>query len=135
MRSGRLWLSLSISVLLLGLLVWRADVGGTVRSLRDANYLFVIPALAFYFLAVLFRTVRWRLLLLPLCSATTRRLFPVVVIGYMANNLLPMRLGELVRSYYVGERERVSKSARSVLGCACVGCRYRGPDGCQAGDH
>ncbi len=111
MRSGRLWLSISISVLLLGLLVWRADVEGTVRSLREANYLFVIPGLAFYFLAVLFRTVRWRLLLLPLCTATTRRLFPVVVIGYMANNLLPMRLGELVRSYYVGERESVSKSA------------------------
>jgi uncharacterized protein (TIRG00374 family) len=29
----------------------------------------------------------------------------------MANNILPMRLGELVRSYYVGEREGVSKSA------------------------
>lgn len=111
MRSGRLWLSLSISILLLGLLVWRADVGETVGSLREANYLFLIPGIAIYFVAVLFRTVRWRLLLLPLCNATTRRLYPVVVIGYMANNLLPMRLGELVRSYYVGEREEVSKSA------------------------
>ena len=111
MRSGRLWLSLSISVLLLVLLVWRADIGGTLRSLWEANYLFVIPGLVFYFVAVLFRTIRWRLLLLPLCNATTRHLFPVVVIGYMANNLLPMRLGELVRSYYVGERENVSKSA------------------------
>ena len=36
---------------------------------------------------------------------------PVVVIGYMANNLLPMRLGELVRSYYVGEREGISKAS------------------------
>jgi len=35
----------------------------------------------------------------------------VVVVGYMANNLLPMRLGELVRSYYLGQREGVSKSA------------------------
>ena len=35
----------------------------------------------------------------------------MVVVGYMANNLLPLRLGELVRSYYVGEREGVSKTA------------------------
>jgi uncharacterized protein (TIRG00374 family) len=39
------------------------------------------------------------------------RLYPVVVVGYMANNLLPMRIGELVRSYYVGEREGVSKTS------------------------
>ena len=42
---------------------------------------------------------------------SNRRLFPVVVIGYMANNLLPMRLGEVVRSYYLGEREDISKSS------------------------
>jgi uncharacterized protein (TIRG00374 family) len=32
----------------------------------------------------------------------------------MANNLLPMRLGELVRSYYVGEREGISKTSALV---------------------
>lgn len=42
------------------------------------------------------------------------RLYPVVVVGYMANNLLPMRIGELVRSYYVGEREGVSKTSALV---------------------
>ena len=35
----------------------------------------------------------------------------MVVVGYMANNLLPLRIGEVVRSYYVGEREGVSKTA------------------------
>ena len=42
------------------------------------------------------------------------RLYSIVVIGYMANNLLPMRLGELVRSYYVGEREGISKTSALV---------------------
>ena len=40
-----------------------------------------------------------------------RRLYSVVVVGYMANNLLPMRLGEVVRSYYLGQREGLSTSA------------------------
>jgi uncharacterized protein (TIRG00374 family) len=38
-------------------------------------------------------------------------LYPVVVAGYMANNILPVRLGELVRAYYLGLRERVSSTA------------------------
>lgn len=42
----------------------------------------------------------------------------MVVVGYMANNLLPMRLGELVRSYYVGEREGISKT--SALGTILI---------------
>ena len=39
------------------------------------------------------------------------RLYPVVIIGYMSNNLLPARLGELVRSYYLAQREGVSGSS------------------------
>jgi hypothetical protein len=29
-------------------------------------------------------------------------LYPIVIIGYMANNLLPLRTGELVRAYVLG---------------------------------
>ncbi len=111
MRNPRVWLGLVISLLFLGLLLWRIDLKETMRSLREANYWFVIPGVAVYFLGVLFRTLRWELLLLHLRPLPVRRLFPVVVVGYMANNLLPVRLGELVRSYYLGQRESVSKSA------------------------
>ncbi|MSQ41256.1 MAG: flippase-like domain-containing protein [Dehalococcoidia bacterium] len=34
-----------------------------------------------------------------------------MVVGYMANNLLPVRLGEVVRSYYLSRRDGVSASA------------------------
>ena len=111
MRSRRFWLGLVVSLIFIGLLLARLDLDEMVRSLREANYLFVIPGLVFYFTAVAFRTLRWRLLLLPLRRIPARRLFRVVVVGYMANNLLPVRLGEVVRGYYVGQREGVSKSA------------------------
>jgi hypothetical protein len=38
-------------------------------------------------------------------------LFPIVVIGYMANNVLPFRAGELVRAYALSSRHSVRKSA------------------------
>ena len=78
---------------------------------REANFWYVAPSLIFYFIAVYFRSLRWRYLLKPLIGRPKRSLFPVVVVGYMANNILPVRLGEVVRSYYVGLRERVNPAA------------------------
>ncbi len=108
---GKLWIGLGVSVALLALFLLTIDVRRMVDALADANYVWVIPAIALYLVSVAIRTLRWRVLLLHMKPVSVSRLFPVVVVGYMANNILPMRLGELVRSYYVGEREGVSKSA------------------------
>ena len=35
----------------------------------------------------------------------------MVAIGYLANNMLPVRLGELVRAHFLGEREGISKAS------------------------
>jgi glycosyltransferase 2 family protein len=108
----RIWAGLGISLLFL-LFVSRqvgslAAVGAT---LGRANYLYVLPALVLYFAGVWFRAMRWHFLLRPIRTISSARLFPIVVIGYMANDILPARLGELVRAYVLGEREGVSKSA------------------------
>ena len=88
-----------------------SDLRSVARALAQANYLYVVPALVAYFLGVAVRAVRWRLLLRPLKPLPARRLFPVVVIGYMANDVLPARMGEFVRAYVLGRGEGVSKSA------------------------
>ena len=113
MINRRFWIGLIISVVFLGLLfwLWQIDLPELMTQLRKADLL-LIPGVALYFaIAVVFRTVRWRLLLAPMKQIGTGRLFPVVIVGYMANNILPVRMGEIVRSYYLGQREDVSKSA------------------------
>ena len=109
--AGKFWLGLGLSVLLVALFFLTVDVGHMAEALASANYLYVAPAVALYLVGVVFRTMRWQILLRHIKQISNRRLFPVVVIGYMANNLLPMRLGEVVRSYYLGEREQISKSS------------------------
>ncbi len=109
--AGKFWIGMGLSVLLVALFFVTVDVGHMAAALADANYLYVVPAVGLYLVAVLFRTIRWQVLLRHIKFVSNRRLFPVVVIGYMANNLLPMRLGEVVRSYYLGEREGISKSS------------------------
>jgi len=106
----RFWIGLAVSGLFLLLLLLRVDRQEIVSALRDANYLYVVPAIGLYFVAVYFRSIRWAYILSPIAQFPATRLYPVVIIGYMANNLLPVRLGELVRSYYLARRETVSGS-------------------------
>jgi len=123
-NTWQFWLALAVSVLFLLFLVYQVDLGEIRSALGDANYLFVVPAVALYFVAVYFRAVRWRFLLSPLRLIPVRRLYPVIVIGYMANNVLPARLGELVRSYYLARREQFNTS--SALATVAVERVYDG---------
>lgn len=106
------WIGASISAALLALFVFVfvdfETIGGVLQT---ANYSYVVPSIGLYLLAVVFRTVRWRFLLRPLVPETKRGLFPVVVVGYAANNVIPVRIGEVVRSYYLSLREGVSAAA------------------------
>ena len=108
---GKLWIGLGLSAALLAVFFLTIDFGKMLGSLAGANYVWVAPAVGCYMVSTLFRTMRWRALLAHMKTVAVRRLFPVVVVGDMANNVLPMRLGELVRSYYVGQREGVSSGA------------------------
>ena len=107
-------IGIGISAVLLALFIFTADPRRMLEALSGANYWFTIPAVGMYLVSVYFRSLRWTVMLRHLKPIGTMRLFPVVTIGYMANNLLPMRLGELVRSYYVGEREGINKAAALV---------------------
>ncbi len=108
------WIGFGVSALLLALFFLTVDFGRMLDAIAGANYVYAAPAVGLYLLAVLFRTLRWRQLLRHMRVISVGRLYPVVVVGYMANNLLPLRLGELVRSYYVGEREGISKTSALV---------------------
>ncbi|MDY6906867.1 MAG: lysylphosphatidylglycerol synthase transmembrane domain-containing protein [Chloroflexota bacterium] len=113
-RNRRFWIGLVITLVFLALFLYPllrtgfADMG---RALAEANYLYLIPALAVYFVGVFLRSVRWSYLLLPLGRFSPFRLFPLVVIGFMVNNVLPARLGIVARAIILGERERMSKMA------------------------
>ena len=110
----QIWFGVAVSVALLVVLLYQMDLGDLKQAIVEARYAYVAPAVLIYFGAVFFRAVRWRYLLMPLRTFPVMRLYPVVIIGYMANNLLPVRLGEVVRAYYLGRQENFSTS--SALG-------------------
>ncbi len=111
MRSWRVWLGFGISLVFLYFAVRGQDFERIGESLREASYIWLVPALIAYFLGVGVRSVRWHFLLKSVQDIPPRRLFPVVTIGFMANNVLPFRAGEVVRAYALSARYGVRKSA------------------------
>ena len=107
----RIIIGIGVSVFLLAFFLLTTDFRRMVDALAGANYWYAVPAAGMYLVSIYFRSMRWTVMLRHLKPVKTARVYPVVTIGYMANNILPMRLGELVRSYYLGEREGVSKTA------------------------
>jgi uncharacterized protein (TIRG00374 family) len=111
MRSWRALLGLVISAGFLYIAFRGQHFGDILDALQQANLWWLIPALLLYFGGVWVRAVRWRILLRPLAEVESRQLFPIVVIGYMANNVLPLRTGELVRSYVLRRQFGVRKTS------------------------
>ena len=108
--SRRFLLGTAVSLVFLLLFFLIVDVGEMSQALATAKYRFILPAIALYFVALFFRSLRWQFLLTPVSRIPVARLFPVVTVGYMANNLLPARLGEIARAYYLERREGLSTS-------------------------
>lgn len=111
-RQYTFWVGLVASASLLGAFAYLfLPIDEIDEVVASAEFYFLAPGLALYFLSVYARSTRWRYILRPLIGRPRRALYPVVVVGYMANNILPVRLGEVVRSYYASLREPVSPAA------------------------
>jgi hypothetical protein len=80
-------------------------------GVQHARIGWLVPGIAVYFLAVWGRTWRWHYLLRTLKPIPLRRLFPIVVIGYMGNNVYPFRAGEVIRAYVLKRNENVNITA------------------------
>ncbi len=107
----KLWIGIGISAFFLFLLFRKIDFAKLGAALGEMNFRYLWPAILFTFVSYFFRAVRWRFLLLPMKRTRMSNLFPATIIGYMANNLLPARLGEFVRAYVLGEKEKLEPSA------------------------
>jgi uncharacterized protein (TIRG00374 family) len=110
----RLWqliLGLVISAVCLAIALRNLELAELWHALKSARYWWIVPGVVVYFFAVWGRTWRWHYLLRPLKQVSLRRLFPVVTIAYMGNNIYPARAGEVIRAYVLKRREGVSISA------------------------
>lgn len=110
-KRWQFWLGLLISAVFLYLALRGLDLPEVWQHVRNAEYWWLVPGVAIYFFGVWARTWRWHYMLRALKVVSLRRLFPIVCIGYMGNNIYPARIGELLRAYVLRRKEGVSISA------------------------
>ncbi|MBN2385793.1 MAG: flippase-like domain-containing protein [Anaerolineales bacterium] len=111
MKRWQLWVGVLISVGFLWLALRGLKLGEFWEAVKTANYWWILPGVAVYFIAVWVRAWRWHYLLGPIRKIPTRTMFPVTCIGYMGNNIYPARAGEVLRAVVLKRREGVPISA------------------------
>ncbi len=111
MKRWQFWLGLVISAVFLYLVLRNIDYAQLWQVLLTADYWWLIPGVAVYFIGLWARAWRWHYLLRPLKSIPTRTMFPIVTIGYAGNNIFPARAGEVVRAVVLKRKEGVPISA------------------------
>lgn len=111
MRRWQFWVGILLSAVFLWLALRGLKLHEVWSALQQARYIWLLPGVAAYMVAVWARAWRWHYLLRPLKVISTRDMFPMVAIGYMGNNIYPARAGELLRAYVLRRREEVPLSA------------------------
>jgi uncharacterized protein (TIRG00374 family) len=107
-----------ISIVALWFVLRGVDLERTGQLLREADLRWVAFAGFLLSLDLVFRAFRWQRLLRPIATVRYPPMLGYLLIGYVANNILPARLGELVRVHYLGDREGISRA--SALGTVVV---------------
>jgi uncharacterized protein (TIRG00374 family) len=107
---GKVWLGVAVSAVLLWVAVRGVSLDDVVQQLRQVHTEWLVPLIVSIGLRFWLTALRWQLLLKPVKHVGVHRLFAITMIGFMANNVLPARLGEFVRAYALGRSESLSPS-------------------------
>lgn len=81
------------------------------RAFWDANYIYLLPAIALVLLSYVVRAIRWQILMQPIKKVSFMSLFSATSIGFMANCILPARVGEVIKPVIIGKKEQIKISA------------------------
>ncbi len=103
-----------VSTLLAGVLLYFALRGVEWRRvgqmIASANWNLLLLSAAIAFLNFLMRALRWRILLNATESLSVGEVYWANMAGYLGNQYLPARAGELIRTVLISNRSSLSKT-------------------------
>jgi uncharacterized protein (TIRG00374 family) len=99
------WLGVVLSVVAVGLLLWRVRFHDLGTALGSADAFWFVPSVVLFFVMFGLRAWRWSFLLGGTRFWAT---WHANMIGYFFNSTLPLRLGEIARAYVISKNDRVT---------------------------
>lgn len=96
-----------------GWLVLRdAPFAEVARVIAGVNWvLLLVLSIPAYVLVIYLRALRWKHLAAPIHPFATGPLFRATAVGFMANNIFPLRMGEVIRAWYLSREGGGSRAA------------------------
>ncbi len=111
-RDPRLWLGLAITAVTLWLALRGVSFQDLARDLRKADVVVLLAwSLPAYLVGLWLRALRWRHLTDAVQPIGTGPLLRATAIGFMVNNLVPLRIGEVVRAWTLARETGASGAA------------------------
>ncbi|GAB4317023.1 MAG: lysylphosphatidylglycerol synthase transmembrane domain-containing protein [Candidatus Zixiibacteriota bacterium] len=100
-----------VSVFFLWLALRKVEFSELWSTLQNARWEYLIPNLVLVVGVMFIRAWRWGLILRPVGRVSYARVYSSTMIGFMVNNVLPARLGEIARAVSLGMKTGLSRSA------------------------
>lgn len=111
MRHWKAVFGVLVTILLFWWVLHDVDFGEVWAQIRQGDMLLLLAAVSVATFGFVIRAMRWKVLLTPLRPDTTlHSRFAAVSVGFMANNVLPARVGEFARAYVFSKIAPVSAS-------------------------
>jgi hypothetical protein len=112
LRDRRVWLGTAITALALWFAFRDVSWPDLGEQLARADWLLLLgPSLPAYLWSIQLRAQRWRVLARGVAEVPTSAAFRATAVGFLVNNLVPLRVGELVRIWWLAREVRSSVPA------------------------
>jgi uncharacterized protein (TIRG00374 family) len=105
MKALRLVIVLLVTLIFVGIALWGIDLGETIEIILDTQWAWFLAVFVCYLLTHSIRT--FRLWLLVEKKGSFLSMFSINTIGFLAINIIPLRLGEMLRPYLLLEKEGI----------------------------
>ncbi|MCC6382851.1 MAG: flippase-like domain-containing protein [Dehalococcoidia bacterium] len=124
--SVRSALQLAFTASLIGLILWRTDVGGAINVFRQLNPFFALAGIGLLISSNTLHALKWQKLLGGLGHVRLRELFAIFWSSMATNNVIPLRAGDVLRVQVLAQRTGLPRTGivgtlltERVLDAAC----------------
>ena len=108
-RTALLYLGVLVSVTFLYLSFRRIDYDILINNITQLSVTHILLSIVCLLFSYIIRAIRWKYILTDR-SIKFSKLYSASMIGNMGNNILPFRLGEVIKCYVLNYQEGLSKS-------------------------
>tara|TARA_Y100000590_G_scaffold383691_1_gene454565 strand:- start:24 stop:971 length:948 start_codon:yes stop_codon:yes gene_type:complete len=103
----KLLLTIAISLFFIVYALKDFNYNSFIDSINNAKFFYIYLSIIILLITIQLRAIRWHFLFKG--NVKVNNLYVAQLIGYMGNNLLPLRFGEFLKSFYLEKKLKISK--------------------------